>query len=83
MIHTDSNNNRITAEPTGRTFDFRPIFIARLADDPTRGYLALDEGTGGFGNETCPDSYGMSCLTWFGAGERYATPEAALAAIGE
>jgi len=81
--HIDSNCNHITAHPTDRTIDGRPLVVVQLVDDPSHGYIALDEGTGGFGDESCPSSYGMPCMTWFGVGERYPTPEAALAAIAE
>jgi hypothetical protein len=82
--HIDSNCNHITTQMTDRTIDGRPLVVVRLVDDPERGYIALDEGTGGgFGDESCPSSYGMACMTWFGVGERYPTPEAALAAIAD
>jgi hypothetical protein len=77
----DSSGNRITVSPSGRTLDGRPILIVRLASEPDAGYIALDEGYGAFGTEECPSSYGMSCMSWFGTGERFPTPHAAIAAI--
>ena len=82
-MHVDSNNNRISIAPTDRSLDGRPLVVVRLADNPDTGYIALDEGTGGFGDEACPSSYGMPCLSWFGVGERYPDAEAALAAVAE
>ncbi len=79
----DSNCNEILVERTYRTSGGNPIVIARLAGDTARGYLVEDEGTGGFGNEECPSSYGMPCLTWFGPGERYPDATAALAALAD
>lgn len=79
----DGNCNRIVVETTSHFLDGRPLVVARLVDEPGRGYIALDEGTGGFGTEECPSSYGMPCMTWFGPGERFSTAEAALSAIGE
>jgi hypothetical protein len=79
----DSNCNLISASATGRTCDGRPLVVVRLLEEPNRGYVALDEGTGGFGTEDCPSSYGMPCMSWFGPGERYPTAEAAVEDIAE
>lgn len=77
----DSNGSRIIVYPTDYILDDCRLVIVRLMDDLSRGYIAMDDGTGGFGDESCPSSYGMSCVSWFGEGERYPTAEDALTAI--
>lgn len=79
----DGNSNAITVSPTSNTIDGKPLVVVRLVDEPTKGYIDLDEGNGGFGDEACPSDDGMPCMTWSGNGERYPSPEAALAAIAE
>ncbi len=80
-VYTDSSCNCITVERTTQTYDGLPLVVVRLVDDPAHGYLCVDEGTGGFGDEACPSSYGMPCLTWFGAGERHPDADAAVGAL--
>jgi len=77
----DSNSNEIRAVVSGRTRDGLPLVVVRLTANLGRGYIAQDEGTGGFGTAECPSSYGMPCMSWFGEGERYPDAETALAAI--
>lgn len=77
-IYTDSNNNKITVRPTGLTYDGLPLLVAEIVSEPGHGYIVADEGTGGFGNDDCPSSYGMPCLTWYGPGERYPSAKIAL-----
>jgi len=82
-IYVDANNNQITVEETNWRDDGNKVVIARLVNAPKRGYIAVDQGIGGFGNAECPSSYGMPCVTWFGGNERFPTAEAAITAIYE
>ena len=79
----DGNCNIIEVVRTERTSLGYPIVVAKLCSDPRTGYLAADEGAGGFGNEGCPSSYGMPCITWFGPGERHPDAETALKAVSD
>ena len=78
----DGNNNRVMVRKTGHTFSGRPLVVVQLVDEPARGYVALVEEFGGFGDDACPSSWGRPCLGWFGRGERYHTAEQALDSIG-
>lgn len=70
-IYVDESGNRVTVVRTGNKYEGKPLIVVTLIDDPSRGYIALEEGEGGFGNEECPSSMGRPCLTWFGPNERY------------
>jgi hypothetical protein len=80
-MFVDSNGNRVSVVASGRTLDRLPVLVVTLADTPNRGYLALEEPRGGFGDSACPSSYGRPCMTWFGPGERYPDARAALSAV--
>lgn len=75
--YTDSARNRVIVSSTPATYEDKPIVIARLADNPATGYIAL---AGDFGNDSCPDS--PAVLTWFGPGERYPNADSAIKTIG-
>lgn len=79
-VHMDGNSNVVFVEKTTKISEGQPLVVVRLAAEPDHGYIAADEGTGGFG-DGYPSSYEMPCLTWFGAGERYPDAETALAAV--
>jgi hypothetical protein len=79
-MFVDSNENRVSVVDSGRTLEL-PVLVVTLVDTPNRGYLALEELRGGFGDEACPSSYGRPCLTWFGPGERYPDARTALSAV--
>ncbi len=82
--YRDGNDNEITARDSGRKIDGHDVIIAELVSEPGHGYLALDLDDCGhdwFGDETCPSSYNMPCLTWYGPNERYASADEALAAV--
>jgi len=83
MTFVDANHNRIVCVKSDRTHEGMPLVVVRLVLDPAHGYIASDEGTGCFGDDDCPSSYGMPCLSWFGVGERFPTAEAAIAAIAD
>ena len=74
MKCVDGNGNRISVTPTMLTVGGLPLVVARLLDDPSRGYLALDEGTCVY-RTACPR------MGWFGVGERYPDAESALSAL--
>jgi hypothetical protein len=83
-MFVDGNYNKIQVRYTHYLYQGdRPIVIVTLLERPQCGYIALDEGLewGGFGDETLPSSYGMSCMSWFGPGETYGSADEAIKAI--
>ena len=81
MTHIDGNSNPITVEKTGLRYDGRELVIARMQGNPNEGYIALDEGGGSFGDETCHSSYKMSCMGWFGPEEIWPDADTGLLAL--
>jgi hypothetical protein len=80
LIEVDSSGNRVVAVATTcRTPEGDPITVARLANDPERGYLAVGDGC--FGTTECPSSYGYTVACWFGVGESFPDATAALNAV--
>jgi hypothetical protein len=89
-VHVDGSDNLVRVARTTRVVRedvnsdvFNEVLMVHLVDTPDKGYLAADEGTGGFGDAECPSSYGMPCITWFGPGERYPDANTALNAVTE
>lgn len=76
MTYTDSANNHYFVEHTPLTYRGERLFICRLVDDPSTGYvtLALDVRGGAplsSGAPTyCPDDNRAVC-GWFGADQRW------------
>lgn len=76
----DGNGNRVSVEETEiRDVEGgRPLLVIRLIDDPSSGYICAQSEGAMFGDESSPDSWGMTCQAWFGVGERFPDAETAL-----
>jgi len=77
----DSCNNTITVEET-KLLDKEGcrLGIARLVENPSKGYVFAIVGDGGFGDEKCPSSYNRPCHNWFGPEDDYKTSRQAIEA---
>lgn len=77
-VYVDSSCNKITVDEQEISHNELRLVVVRMADNPRLGYIAHREENGAFGDDTCPSSYGMPCLTWFGSGQRYPDSRIAL-----
>lgn len=68
----DGNDNAVFVHPSG----LHGVYIVELCEDPGRGHLSEETSdTAQFGDQYLAGSQDMTCLGWFGPGERWVDAE--------